>query len=64
MSMQTWCFLYDYKNDDEEGVSVSVTVFSLDVTSCDSLFLEILRMGLGVEKALFIFLLRGVFLVE
>ena len=37
------------KKDNEEGVSVSVTVFSLDVTSCDSLFLEILRMGLGVE---------------
>ena len=42
MSLQTWCFLYDYKKDDEEGVSVSVNMLSLDMKSYDSLFLEML----------------------
>ena len=56
--------MYDDKNDDEEGVSMSVTVLFLDMKSYYSLFLVMLRMGLGVEMVVSIFLLRGVFLVE
>ena len=42
MSTQTFFSLYDNKNDNEEGVSVSVTVLSLDITSYYSLFLDML----------------------
>ena len=55
---------YDKKNDDEEGVSVYVTVLSLDMTTYYSLFLEILWIGLGVEIVVSIFLFREDFLVE
>ena len=56
--------MYNDKNDDEEGVSVSATVLSLDMTSYDSLFLEMLLMGLGVKIVVSVFLLRGTLLVE
>ena len=43
---------------------MSVTLLLLDMTSYDSLFLERLLMGLGVEIVVSIFLLRGALLVE
>ena len=43
---------------------MSVTVLSLDMKSYDSLFLEMIRMGLGVEMVVSIFLLKGASLVE
>ena len=48
-------------NDDGEGYSVSVTVLSLDTTSHESLFLEMLLVGPGVEMVVSIFFSRGEF---
>ena len=42
---------------------MSVTGMSLNMTSYDYLFLDMLLMGLGVEMVVSIFLLRGDFLV-
>ena len=56
--------MYDDNNDGEEEVSVSITVLTQDISSCDSLFLEILLMGLGFGMVVSIFLLRGAFLVK
>ena len=43
---------------------MSVTVLFMYMTSYDSLFLEMLQMGLGVEMVVSMLLLRGDFLVE
>ena len=55
--------LYDDNIDGEEKVSVSIDVLLQDISSYDSFFLVMLRMGLGVGMVVSIFL-RGSFLVE
>ena len=61
---KTGVSFYDDKNNGEEALSMSVTMFSLDITSYNSMFLEILWMGLGVDMVVSVFLLRGAFLVK
>ena len=64
MSTKTGVSLHVEENDDKEGVSVSVTVLYMDMKSYNSLFFQMLWLGLVVEMVVSIFLLKWDFLVE
>ena len=53
--------LYDENNDSEEAVSVSINVLSQDISSYDSLFLEMLWMGMVFGMVVSIFFKRFLF---